>query len=43
MAAKKERKKDLNANVPHIECADGEEDQPKAALRKWISTGKASL
>ena len=43
MAAKKKRKKDFNANVPHIECADGEEDQLKATLRKWISTGQASL
>ena len=39
----KKKKKDFYANTPHFECADGDEEQLKNALRSWIKYGKASL
>ena len=40
---KKHKKKDFFASTPHIECADGEQDAIMHAIRKWISSGRASL
>ena len=40
---KKHKKKDFYAATPHIECADEEQDALMHAIRKWISSGKASL